>query len=240
MRFNCVVMINKFLNILFPEVCPVCKKPSRDHKTAPICPECWQTISIYKGPSCQRCGKPLVSDVSITCGGCLEDEPFFVNARSAGLYEGVLREAINLFKYYSIKRLSKPLSEIMLLVRIPENIHVVVPVPLHKKRLGQREFNQSALLSKHIADYIGAKLMPGCLAKIKETRPQVGLSAKERRENIKGVLRITNEDLIKEKNIMLVDDVFTTGATIRECSKLLKRKGAANVYALALAHVIGD
>jgi len=233
-------MLSKILNILFPEICPVCKKPSREHKTAPICPECWQTIHIYKGPSCQRCGKPLVSDVSITCGGCLEDEPFFKYARSAGLYEGALREAINIFKYYRVKRLSKPLSEIMLKIADPLGIDIVIPVPLSKKRLREREFNQSALLAKHLADYTNTKLVADCLIKIKETRSQVGLSAKERQVNVRGAFGIINEDLINGKNIILVDDVFTTGATIRECSKLLKRKGARNIYVLTLAHSTGD
>lgn len=233
-------MINKILNILFPEVCPVCKRPSSEHRTAPICPMCWQTISVYKGPLCQRCGKPLVSDVSITCRNCLEDEPPFEYARSAGLYEAVLKEAINLFKYHRIKRLSKPLSEIMLEIKIPKDIDVIVAVPMHKKRLSQKEFNHSALLAKHLADSIGIKLIPDYLIKIKETHPQVGLNAKERMENIKGTFGITNKDLIKKKNIMLVDDVVTTGATIRECSRLLKHDGAGNIYILALAYSTGD
>lgn len=243
-------MINRFLKILFPEFCPVCKKPSTDHRTAPICSECWQSISSYKGSICKKCGKPLVSDISTTCKICIEEEPAFKWVRSFGLYEDTLKEAINLLKYYRIKRLSKPLSEIMLKtepapekswrgVRIP-HADAIIPVPLHKKRLRQRGFNQSALLAKYLARHIGVPLSLDCLVKIRDTMPQVGLNAKERKKNIRKAFEISNKKLIRGKNIVLVDDVFTTGTTVRECSKILKKSGAKDIYVLTLAHSRGD
>ncbi len=232
-------MINNFLRILFPESCPVCKKPSTDHRTAPICTDCWQAISPYDGPICQKCGKPLVSDVSITCGDCIEDEPPFRWVRSFGLYEGALREAIGLFKYYRIKRLSKPLSEMIFRIKIP-HADAVIPVPLSGKKIRQREFNQAALFAKHIADYIGAKVILNCLVKIRDTMPQVGLNAEERRRNIKNAFGVINKEMIHGKSIILVDDVFTTGVTIRSCAKLLKKAGAGDIYAVTLAHSMKD
>ncbi|MEW6600401.1 MAG: double zinc ribbon domain-containing protein, partial [Nitrospirota bacterium] len=89
-------MLNKFLNILFPETCPICGMPSSKHRTAPLCSACWQSIKPYTGPKCGKCGRPLVSDISIICGDCLQDEPAFESAASFGLYEGALRKAINL------------------------------------------------------------------------------------------------------------------------------------------------
>jgi len=234
-------MIDKFLRILFPESCPVCKEPSRDHGIAPICPQCWDRISPYSGPICQICGKPLVSEASITCADCIVDKPIFKMARSPGLYEGVLRVAINLFKYYGIKRLSKPLSGMMFtLLDNKHPVDVIIPVPLYKKRLRQRGFNQSALFAKHLANHIGTPLFLNCLIKIRDTMPQVGLNAKERKKNIKNSFAVISREFIQGKNIMLVDDVFTTGATVRECSKLLKKAGAENIYALTLAHSRGD
>lgn len=233
-------MINRFLRVLFTETCPVCKKPSTDHRTAPICTDCWQSISPYNGAICQKCGRPLSSDVSITCGFCIEDVPAFKCARSYGLYEGTLKEAINLIKYYGIKRLSKPLSEMTFTMLDNKHTDAIIPVPLYKKRLRQRGFNQSALFAKHLADHTGIPLFLDYLIKTRDTVPQVGLSAKERRKNMKNAFAVINEKLIQGKDVLLVDDVFTTGATVRECSKVLKKSGAKDVYVITLTHSGGD
>lgn len=232
-------MINNFLRILFPQSCPVCKNYSKDHKTAPICRDCWQTISPYRGAICQRCGRPLSSDVSIICSECIKDKPSFKQVRSFGIYEGTLKVAINLFKYHGIKRLSKPLAKMMCQMSIPP-VDVIIPVPLFKKRLRHREFNQSALLARYLADYTGARLVMNCLIKVKDTIPQVGLSAKERKKNVKNAFRVLDDKPIKGRDVILVDDVFTTGATIRECSKILKKAGAGDIYGITLAHSRGE
>ncbi|HDH53475.1 MAG TPA: ComF family protein [Nitrospirae bacterium] len=232
-------MLNQFLNTLFPESCPVCREPSTDHKTAPICPECWRSILPYSGPQCRKCGLPLVSDVSITCGECIKDKPAFRLAWSFGLYDGVLKKAIHLLKYHKINRLSKPLSELILQIPIPR-VDAVLPVPLYKKRLRQREFNQSALLAKHMAKKAGISLVTDCLIKTRDTAPQVGLSAGERRKNVRKAFRIQNKKRIQGKSVLLIDDVITTGATVRECSSVLKKSGPEDVYAIALAHTVMD
>ena len=150
-----------------------------------------------------------------------------------------LTTAINLFKYHGVKRLSKPLSDIISQLKIPR-VDTVVPVPLYNKRLRQREFNQSALLAKNMARYLGVPLMLGCLVKARDTLPQVGLNSKQRRKNIRKAFEIRDRRLIKGRRILLVDDVITTGATIRECSGELKKAGADDIYAIALAHGIRD
>ena len=232
-------MLNKFLNILFPELCPICQEPSSDHKIAPVCTECWHTIQPYEGPGCRKCGRPLVSDVSRTCGYCLKDEPAFKRAGSFGTYDGALKKAINLFKYYNVKRLSVPLSEIMLLSRMPQ-VETVIPVPLYIKRLRQRGFNQSALIAGHMASCMGAEPVIGSLIKIRDTMPQVGLSSAERRKNIRNAFEIRNGELIRNKSVLLIDDVITTGATAGECSRVLKKAGAGEVYVMALAYGVMD
>jgi len=232
-------VLNNFLNILFPEECPMCKRQSTDHVTAPICTECWQGILPYQGPGCQKCGRPLVSDYAIVCEECIVDEPSFKRAASYGLYEGTLKKAINLLKYYGIKRLSHPLSDFLLHSGIPK-VDAVIPVPLHEKRLRHREFNQSALIANHIAKRAGVSLILDCLIKAKDTAHQVGLHSKERRRNIKNAFKIKNHHLIKGKKILLIDDVITTGATIRECSRVLAKAGAGDIYVMTLAHGIMD
>jgi len=232
-------VINKFLRILFPESCPLCKKPSRDHKTAPICPKCWDNISPYNGPICQVCGKPLVSEASITCADCMIDKPMFRMARSFGLYEGALKEAINLLKYHRIKRLAKPLSYLLMKIKIP-NVSAILPIPLYKRRLREREFNQSALLANYLAKNLGIPLFLNSLVKVRDTMPQVRLGAKERKKNPKNAFEVKDKEFIQGKELLLIDDVFTTGATVKECSKVLKKAGAKEIYVITLAHGIGD
>jgi len=184
---------------------------------------------------CLRCGTPLVSDVSTICGECLTDEPAFSYARSFGIYEGVLKRAISLMKFYGIKRLSKPLSDAMLKMKIPE-ADIVMPVPLHERRLRKREFNQSALIAKYLAASMDIRVMLNGLVKVRDTMPQVGLSSQERKKNIKGAFAVENNSLISGKEVVLVDDVVTTGATVREWSKVLKKAGARKLYVSTLAH----
>jgi competence protein ComFC len=232
-------VLNKFLNILFPETCPVCQLPARDHKTAPVCSGCWQSIKPYTGPECRKCGRPLPSDASIVCGDCLQDEPAFESARSFGLYDGALRKAINLLKYHNVKRLSKPLSDILLRIEMP-CVDAVLPVPLYKKRLRQREFNQSALIAKYLAKGLGSTLVLDSLVKMRDTKPQVGLRSDERRKNMRNAFRIQNREAVQGKDILLIDDVSTTGATVRECSRVLKKAGAGKIHVLTLAHGMMD
>lgn len=232
-------MISSLLNILFPEKCPVCQMPAKNHAIAPICSDCWKAVIPYEGPACRRCGKPLVSEIATICGDCIQNEPPFVYSRSFGLYNGVLRKAINLLKYHNIKRLSRPLSDILLSISIPE-ADAVIPVPLHKNRLRQREFNQSALLAGHIGEKTGISVILNCLVKVEDTMPQVGLSSHARRKNIRRAFQVKNIKQIEGKNIVLMDDVVTTGATVRECSRVLKEAGAENIYVITLAHGIPD
>ena len=232
-------MLNNILNILFPETCPTCAGRSHNHSIAPFCRECWQSLAPYNGPKCQRCGKPLVSDISIMCGECINDEPAFISADSFGLYDGSLKKAINLLKYHGVKRLSGPLSDLFSGLHLP-GVDAVVPVPLHQKRLRQREYNQSALIAYNIAKRIECNLVADSLTKIKDTPQQVGLSSKNRRKNIKNAFDVKHKNSVKGKKILLIDDVITTGATIRECSRILKKAGAHSIYALGLAHGITD
>ena len=182
---------------------------------------------------------PLNSNSSIICGECIKDQPSFRSVRTFGLYKGTLKKAINLLKYHNITRLSKPLSKLLLRMEIPW-ADVVIPVPLYIDRLRNREFNQSALLAKYTAKSTGTSLLVDCLVKMKDTMPQVGLSSRERRRNIRNAFGVEKKELINGKNILLIDDVITTGATIRECSRVLKKAGAGDIHVIALSHGMRD
>ncbi|UCD35795.1 MAG: ComF family protein [Nitrospiraceae bacterium] len=235
--FNSV--FDRLLNILFPESCPICGSPTDAHETAPICNQCWQSLRPYNGPACGTCGRPLFSNAAVLCGICMKEAPAFSSARAFGLYEGTLRKAINLFKYHRIRRLSRPLTRLVLGGEIP-SVRIVLPVPLHKRRLREREFNQSALLAKGIAKKISADLAVDCLVRTRDTLPQVGLRSGERRRNIKNAFAASSRTSITGRSVLLVDDVITTGSTVQECSDVLKKAGAREVHVLALARGAGD
>ena len=226
------ILISSLLNMLFPEKCPNCDKPAGGFWIAPFCENCWKDIIPYKGPLCDRCGKPLSSEIAHICHECLKKEPFFVRARSFALYKGTMAEAINLFKYSGIRRLGRPLGRFFNYMALPQ-VDAIIPVPLHIRRLLHRGFNQSLILSKVIAKNSGRPVLINVLSRIRDTVPQVSLKAHERRKNVRGAFTATSA--VKGKNLLLVDDVMTTGATTEECSRVLKKAGAKGVYVLTLA-----
>jgi len=224
-----------FLNLLFPEDCPVCGNRGDRAETFPVCRLCWNTIEPYDGPICKVCGRFLVSPEALTCGECFKDVPHFEYARGFSLYEGAIKEAIHHLKYHSRRNLARPLAE--LLNPLPfEEIDVIVPVPIHYNRLRMREFNQSCLLARELSLMTGIPFTVDSLVKIKDTLPQVGLGKTQRKKNIKNAFKVRDSVSIVGKRVLLIDDVITTSATVRECSKALKKSGAKGVWVIALAH----
>ncbi|MCS7203346.1 MAG: ComF family protein [Thermodesulfovibrio sp.] len=150
-------------------------------------------------------------------------------------YDGILKEAINIFKYQKIKRIGKLLGKLLVDIS-PKELDILVPVPLHPKKLKTREFNQSAILAKEISNSLRIPLSLTILKKIKDNPPQVSLKASERKLNVKDVYSVSKD--IKNLKIGLVDDVITTGATLAECAKVLKRAGAKEVHAITVAKTV--
>jgi len=122
----------------------------------------------------------------------------------------------------------------MLRMKIPD-VDVMLPVPLHRRKLRQREFNQSALFVRYLSKYTGIPAIFDCLIKVRDTMPQVELSAEQRRKNLRNAFEVSDKGLIHGKDLLLVDDVLTTGATVRECSRILKKAGAKGIYVITLA-----
>src|SRR3990172_8997605 len=227
-------VLEDFLNLLFPENCPVCGNRGDRAETFPVCRVCWDKIEPYNGPLCKVCGRFLVSQEALTCGECLKDAPRFEYARSFSLYDGAIKEAIHHLKYHGRRNLARPLAA--LLTPLPfEEIDVIVPVPIHYNRLRAREFNQSCLLSRELSLLTGITFAVDSLVKIKDTRPQVGLIRKERKENVKNAFQVKDSAKVADKRVLLIDDVITTSATVRECSKELKKAGAKAIVVTALA-----
>lgn len=237
-------IISSLLNLFLPKRCLICHSPLKKDIGNPICLDCWKKVKFSSGPLCPICGRPFRSDVSLSmspdhiCDLCRKTKPNFERHFYVGLYEGILSEVIILYKYKKRVSLTYPLSYLLCkkIMNIPK-IDIIIPIPLHNRRLRYREFNQSLLLSNLIGQHLDRPVMKGVMAKIKDTRPQVDLDRDERRRNNKNAFSITDRRLIKGKRILLVDDVFTTGSTVNECAKILKRSGAYSVYAVTLAMV---
>ena len=232
------------LDLIFPRACYHCKRILRGESNPCFCSDCWSTIAFLEDPRCPSCGKPFVSKVALSyspghrCGDCRVRPPLFDQAVAMGPYEGVLAESIRLFKYHGKTNLAGPLGE--LLVRELGKLSTadcLIPVPLHPKRLREREYNQALLLCDSIKKQTGLQVIPDIIERVRETRPQTGLPIKDRRRNVRGAFIVKRPQYIEDRRVMLIDDVLTTGATVNECARILKRAGAKAVYVLTLARV---
>ena len=171
-----------------------------------------------------------------------DGEVHFKVHRSSGLYEGTLKEAIHTFKYGGVFPLVRVFGDLLqstfqtLSQDYP--VDVMIPVPLHIRRLRERGFNQALLLVKELNRRIGIPYEERVLKKIKDTPVQIALKKRERRKNLKGVFQVKDTETIKGKSVVLVDDVYTTGATVNECSRALLKAGAERVAVLTVARAL--
>ena len=238
------------LDWLYPPRCRACSEsiPGRDREY--FCSTCWPQIQLVAHPLCTICGRPFpnASGDDHTCGVCLERSPQFTRAHSWACYpreeatEHPLRQVIQKFKYGRKVALGKPLGRLM--ARGCEeflracNAQTIIPVPLHPKRLRWRGFNQSVLLARQIG--CAYKLPLDCFTLYRkiDTPPQTRLPEEDRRKNIRGAFALNGETALDGKRLLLVDDVYTSGATVNECSRVLKRGGAREVFVLTLARVV--
>ena len=237
------------LNFVFPLDCKICEKPIRESRGYSICEDWFKTIELIEHPYCIKCGKPLLTNDffeqnrEILCLDCKRKKYSFEFSRSIGIYHKTLKKCIHLFKYYGEKKLAKPLGKLMVDYLLKNNefenkFDLIIPVPLHKNDLKKRGFNQSVLISKVIGDYFSVPVGESVLTKKTETSFQVNLSKKEREKNILKAFSVEKSEEIKGKNILILDDVFTTGATVEECAKELIKSQANNIFVLTLARTV--
>ncbi|MEK6759059.1 MAG: ComF family protein [Deltaproteobacteria bacterium] len=229
-------VFGSLFDMLFPPVCPLCEKAIVKED---LCQGCLSGFNALKiaSPLCTRCGVPFALSASKDhlCGRCCKKEPPYIQSRSVFGYDGAVLDAIHSLKYRHNVGIAPALGRLIALSGcVPdEKVDIVVPVPLHPSRLRKRGFNQSLLIARPIAGALRAKIDYTGLKKIKSTKDQIGLDEKERAENMKGAFAAALK-AFDGKTVLLVDDVYTTGATIRACSSALVRAGA-RVYAITLA-----
>ncbi len=231
------------LDLAYPPRCLICEQSGY----AAVCEMCYGAFLPIPEPFCNVCGRPVegrlpcaVCEIAKSAGGWALD-----GARAAGVFYGPLAHAVRNLKYSDRPRLgpvlgayltNRAVSEELLSAAWQEKIALVVPVPLHASRERKRGYNQAALLAAPLADALNASHLPHALRRMQRTPSQVGKSAQERRQAMTpSLFAVTNPSLVTGKGVLLVDDVFTTGATLNACAGALRAAGAAPVYALTLA-----
>ena len=226
------MVFRELLGLLFPQRCHLCSAPAHRSPALPLCESCWQSIPQYTGPACRQCGLPAISIHTDICSSCIADPPPFSRMQAYGIYAGALKEAIHLLKFNGRRSLAHPLATLLSGLALPE-ADVVVPVPLHINQLRQREFNQTALIGRHLAACLKIPLRLDVLFKTRETAPQIEVDRQQRLKNIKKAFSAS--EAASGQRILLVEDVITTGPTTRECARVLKKAGAQDVNVVALA-----
>ena len=236
-------MQNIIMDIIFPQhVCSVCRQPGRFGTRHPWCQKCEDTMKDLRhcSPICDKCGKYL-EDCDVICSDCLNEDPPFNIARSVGPYDEPYRIAIKVLKFLGRRYLSVQMGQMMAEVVIAEPrfwpLDLIIPVPASRGHIEQRGFNQTELLACQIAKKTKLKTDAGILQRVKETPAQRELSKSEREKNLLFAFEVKDKDKDKVcgKNILLVDDVYTTGSTCKECSKTLLEAGAARVSVITWA-----
>jgi ComF family protein len=234
---------------LFPADCRLCGLPLLNASRLPVCTDCLAKIEPFKDARCHICGEILFSahlPEAAVCGECQRARPRFERAFAHGAYDGSLRDLIQLLKYHRIRTAAVPLGEVVAgaLLASHEELQqadVLVPVPLRISKSHLRGFNQAeeiARVTQKILRKRGWELpIQNLLVRVRPTTSQTGLSRSQRRANVRGAFQIVSSGIASGRNIILIDDVLTTGTTAQECARILRRGGASRVWVATAARV---
>lgn len=236
-------LLRASVDIIYPPICVICKdKLNHSLDRAGVCQSCLEKLPKNTPPFCQRCGISLreAQIQSDTCSFCKKRDFFFARAWSICLYSDEMIELIRLFKYkarLSLREIfARLLCEFIDTYHLPINeYHYLVPIPLHPARLREREFNQAEILAQDLASRFKVKINLNNLIRTKNSKSQTQLSQRHRFENIQGAFRVRRPEEFSRKSILLIDDLFTTGATVNEAAGVLRNAGADLVDVLTLA-----
>lgn len=243
-------ILNGLLDVIFPPVCILCGRRLSSSGGITACSDCWAKAREIVGPLCKKCGIPVLSQdregsgFTYICGICRQREWHYDLARSVYIFDGPVKAAIHLMKYQGHFLMGRWLGNKMTQIIAEGDYYkekdkttecMIIPVPLSPERLRQREFNQSDVLACSVGRALDLPVYSGLLERLNGDRPQVGLTTKERWSNVRGRFLVSSPERVINKRIILVDDVMTTGATVNECSRTLKQKGASAVDVWTLA-----
>jgi competence protein ComFC len=229
------------LSFFYPEVCQICAGSRATANEGFVCADCWQQVRFIKPPFCERCGLPYAGDIttSFECANCREMELHFRSARSAVAAGGVVLETIHRYKYQRALWFEPFLADLLMRAAVPElnreKWDLLVPVPLHPARKREREFNQA----ERLADCLGAAtqipVKKDMLRRVEATRTQTLLTRQQRAANVRRAFAARHRQKLQGERVVLVDDVFTTGATTSACAKVLRSAGAGDVCVWTVA-----
>lgn len=223
--------LDALADLFYPRRCAACEQRSSDV----LCRGCFEALPRIEDPRCGRCGMPTAFETFV-CDACASVDFGFESARAPLMYEGVGKEVVHALKYRGYRAVVERVMAPLMVGTLDSGsrFDAVVPVPLHRARLRKRGFNQAELMAKAVAEEINAPVSDRMEA-VRKTRDQVELTAPQRKANVAGAFRTRGP---VRGRILLVDDVFTTGATMSECATALVRAGAAEVHALSLCRTV--
>jgi len=228
--------INNLLSLIYPPLCFGCRSTVDFNNT--ICSSCWGKLSIITDPMCRCCGLPFPVEMEGLCQYCREKKPRYKAARAALRYDDFCEDLIHKYKYYDKTELVPIFANFVCRAgrEIISKCEVIIPVPMDSNKLKRRKYNQAALLAKKLAELSGKKYIGDYLIKSRSIPSQSGLTREKRLENVKNVFTF-NPKYKKEvyDQVLLIDDVYTTGATAIECTKQLRKYGVRDVYVLTIA-----
>lgn len=236
--------VRRALDLVYPRNCQLCTEPLEEADVGVVCPACLSKAKRIEPPFCQRCALPFTGklDDPFECGYCLDLEFHFSRTVAAYRAEGVVRESILRFKYYRQMYFEEHLADWMIEAGRRwldwTVVDVIVPVPLFPRKERHREFNQADRLARALGRAQNVPVWSRCLRRVKETGTQTKLDAAARRANVRDAFVTRESERIAGKRFVLVDDVFTTGATLDACARILRRAGAHDVIALTVARGI--
>ncbi len=227
------------LSFLYPAQCRVCESVLGLESVPYVCNSCWSKIDVIQQPWCEICGSPNSGEL---CDDCAANPPQYGKLRAIANYDNTLQTVIHLFKFEKRKTLAVSLAKLVL-NHFPIDIHIaeydyILPIPIHKKRLQERGFNQAILIANQISKEYGINVSTDTLIKQKNTSPQSSLNRQERQTNIIGAFELQQNAVVTGKRILVLDDVYTTGATVREAVKVLWYADPAEVDVITLARTI--
>ena len=229
------------LGFFYPEICRLCEAERATAADGYVGAHCWQQVRFIKPPFCSRCGLPFEGDLTtpFECTNCRELELHFRYARSAVVARGVVREAIHRFKYQRQLWFEHFLAGLFLREAVPFLLSdpgdLIVPVPLYPRKQREREFNQAARLAARLAGALKIPLNVNLLQRVTSTMTQTRLTRQERAANMRGAFAIRRGARLNGERVVLVDDVFTTGATTSACARALLAAGAGDVCVWTVA-----
>lgn len=234
-------IIDSILNLIAPPKCATCS--ARVETINTLCTTCWQDLVFINDPKCEICSNTFpVNQFEKICIDCKTHIPAFDKVISSVVYNDISEQIIFGLKYNDRIDCSEIIAEFIKnsIIRENEKPDVIIPVPLHKNKLKKRGYNQATLIAKKLAKKLNVKIEFESLVKVKDNISQSGLNREERFVNVENVYKLNQKtkDRLKGKSVFLVDDVITTGATVNECAKLIKRARVKNVTCVSFARAV--